>query len=161
MKWRQTTSPPNPRTARCNLLCGERRMRLAPASPRLPYSWQTAYHCFRAWRIAGTWERNHSTLRERTRLREGRRVSPSAAIWIASRLEPQKKGGERIRRSQEGKRPQTAPFGGYGRAGDGTKAPAGDRHLQRLLHHLVGLGSSSDGRTADQHRAAPGQAGEG
>ena len=27
--------------------------------------WQTAYHYFRAWRIDGTWERIHATLRER------------------------------------------------------------------------------------------------
>jgi len=31
--------------------------------------WQTAYHhYFRVWRIDGTWERMHATLRERTRL---------------------------------------------------------------------------------------------
>ena len=42
--------------------------------------WQSAYHYFRAWRIDGTWESIHATLRERTRLREVRQVSPSAAI---------------------------------------------------------------------------------
>src|SRR5215204_2661849 len=42
------------------------------------------------------------------------RVRPS---YTASRLGPPKKGDPRLRRRKEGKRPQTAPFGGHGRVG--------------------------------------------
>ena len=42
--------------------------------------WQTAYHYyFRLWRLDSTWEKIHATLRQRTRLREGRQGAPSAA----------------------------------------------------------------------------------
>ena len=42
--------------------------------------WQTAYHYFRVWRINDTWERIHTTLRERTRRKAAREATPSAAI---------------------------------------------------------------------------------
>ena len=74
--------------------------------------WQTAYHYFRAWRIDGTWERIHSTLRERTRLQEGRRVSPSAAILDSQSVRTTEKRGARgdTTEPEEGKRAQTPPF---------------------------------------------------
>jgi putative transposase len=55
--------------------------------------WQTAYHYFRAWRIDGSWEKIHATLRERTRLQEGRRATPSAAILDSQSVRTSEKGG--------------------------------------------------------------------
>ena len=42
--------------------------------------WKTVYHYFRAWRIDGTWERMHTALRERVRVRLKRNPQPSAGI---------------------------------------------------------------------------------
>ena len=42
--------------------------------------WQTVYHYFRAWRLSGIWERMHSALRERMRVRLERNPQPSAGI---------------------------------------------------------------------------------
>ena len=42
--------------------------------------WRTVYHYFRAWRLSGTWERMHSALRQRVRVRLQRNPQPSAAI---------------------------------------------------------------------------------
>ena len=40
--------------------------------------WKTIYHYFRKWRVDGTWERLHTMLRERLRMRLGRDPQPSA-----------------------------------------------------------------------------------
>jgi putative transposase len=40
--------------------------------------WKTIYHYFRKWRVDGTWERLHTALRERLRVRLGRDPQPSA-----------------------------------------------------------------------------------
>jgi putative transposase len=42
--------------------------------------WQTVYHYFRLWRLDGTWDRIHTTLRERLRRHAGRDPQPSAGI---------------------------------------------------------------------------------
>ena len=42
--------------------------------------WKTVHHYFRRWRIDGTWERMHSALRKRVRVRLQRDPQPSAAI---------------------------------------------------------------------------------
>lgn len=42
--------------------------------------WQTVYHYFRRWRLAGTWEQIHTALRERLRGHVGRDPQPSAGI---------------------------------------------------------------------------------
>jgi transposase len=40
--------------------------------------WKTVYHYWRTWRLDGTWERLHTALRERLRVRLGRDSQPSA-----------------------------------------------------------------------------------
>jgi putative transposase len=42
--------------------------------------WRSVYHCFREFRLDGTWERMHATLRERVRVRLDRNPQPSAGI---------------------------------------------------------------------------------
>jgi putative transposase len=42
--------------------------------------WKTVYHYFRSWRLDGTWERVHSALRERVRVRMQRNPQPSAGV---------------------------------------------------------------------------------
>jgi putative transposase len=42
--------------------------------------WKTVHHYFRIWRIAGSWERLNTALRERLRVRLGRYPHPSAGI---------------------------------------------------------------------------------
>jgi putative transposase len=46
--------------------------------PRDLPPWQTVYHYFRRWRLDGTWERIHTVLRQRYRVRLGRNAQPSA-----------------------------------------------------------------------------------
>ena len=51
--------------------------------------WKTVYHYFRRFRLEGTWERMHSALRKRVRVRLERNPQPSAAIvWTPSRSRP-------------------------------------------------------------------------
>lgn len=42
--------------------------------------WSTVWSYFRAFRNDGTWERIHTALRERVRIKQGREPTPSAAI---------------------------------------------------------------------------------
>jgi putative transposase len=43
-------------------------------------SWKTMYHYFRLWRKDGPWERIHTILQERVRVKMGRQAQPSAGI---------------------------------------------------------------------------------
>lgn len=55
-----------------------------------PY--QTVYRYFRAWSKDGTWTRVHDALRDRVRQKEGREVSPSAAILDSQSAKTTEKG---------------------------------------------------------------------
>jgi putative transposase len=63
--------------------------------PRDLPPWKTVYHYFRLWRKDGTWERLNKLLREKVRLKFGKKRQPSATILDSQSIKTSEGGLER------------------------------------------------------------------